>query len=75
MKKSLFTILILFFSILVFSQEKNKKFTSFSDDTKLFSEELDEFMNYSKNKNLEKVFSAFEDHLEAGKFNSKNVLF
>ena len=70
--------LLLFLSFLLcfnssFSQDKKKKLTKFSEETSVFLEQMDEFINSKKNKDLSRVFSQFEDNIQSQKFDTKTT--
>ena len=69
---------ILFLSFLLcfnssFSQDKKKKLAKFSEGIPGFLEEINDFLNSKKNKDLSRVFSQFEENINAQKFDSKNT--
>ena len=69
---------ILFLSFLLcfnssFSQDKKKKLVKFSEEIPVFLEEMNDFLNSKKNKDLSRVFSQFEENINAQKFDSKNT--
>ena len=70
--------LLFFLSVLLcfnssFSQDKKKKLTKFSEETSVFLEQMDEFINSKKNKDLSRVFSQFEDNIQSQKFDTKTT--
>ena len=70
---------ILFLSFLLcfnssFSQDKKKKLVKFSEEIPVFLEEMNDFLNSKKNKDLSRVFSQFEENINAQKFDSKNTI-
>ncbi|MBC8265882.1 MAG: hypothetical protein H8E84_02855 [Flavobacteriales bacterium] len=73
MKKTLFIILLFFNFNYGFSQDKKTKLTKFSDDKELYIQELEGFLTATKNKDLIKVFSDFEDNFESGKFEKESI--
>ncbi|SVE04208.1 uncharacterized protein METZ01_LOCUS457062, partial [marine metagenome] len=66
------TFLISFFVVLnySFSQNLENKITKFSFESEIYLQELDEFINSSKNKDLAKVISEFKNNIQTQKFST-----
>lgn len=56
-----------------FSQDNKKKLTKFSDEITVFVQEMDGFINVTKNKELSTVFNQFEENIQSEQLDSKSI--